>query len=96
MTIDYFSMGHPLSRLRSHYAWRAREHMLQRFLHVFQPGPHTRVLDLGVTPDIVCLAKALGDSAMARVRDPARRPRDRWGHLYREHRGVATRPAVRW
>lgn len=52
MTIDYFSLGHPLARLRSHYAWRARERMLQRFLSLYQPGPDTRVLDLGVTPDL--------------------------------------------
>lgn len=51
MAIDYFSLGHPLTRLRSHYAWRARERMLQRFLALFAPGPYTRVLDLGVTPD---------------------------------------------
>jgi SAM-dependent methyltransferase len=52
VTVDYFSLGHPLARLRSHYAWRARERMLQRFLTVFRPGPQTRVLDLGVTPDL--------------------------------------------
>ncbi len=52
MAIDYFSLGHPLARLRSHYAWRARERMLQRFLALYQPGPDTRVLDLGVTPDL--------------------------------------------
>lgn len=52
MAIDYFSLGHPLARVRSHYAWRARERMLQRFLALFQPGPQTRVLDLGVTPDL--------------------------------------------
>ena len=50
--IDYFSMGHPLSRLRSHFAWRARERMLQRFLTTLQAEAHSRVLDLGVTPDI--------------------------------------------
>lgn len=52
MAIDYFSLGHPLASLRSHYAWRARERMLQRFLALYQPGPTTRVLDLGVTPDL--------------------------------------------
>ncbi len=49
--IDYFSLGHPLSRLRSRYAQRARERMLRLFLATFQPTPETRVLDLGVTPD---------------------------------------------
>lgn len=52
MAIDYFSLGHPLASLNSHYAWRARERMLQRFLTLYQPGPTTRVLDLGVTPDL--------------------------------------------
>ena len=52
MAIDYFSLGHPLSRLRSHFAWRARERMLRRFLSLYQPGPDTKVLDLGVTPDL--------------------------------------------
>lgn len=49
--IDYFSLGHPLSRLRSHYAWRARERMLQRFIQVFQPTASSKILDVGVTPD---------------------------------------------
>jgi SAM-dependent methyltransferase len=52
MAVDYFSLGHPLASLRSHYAWRARERMLQRFLKLYQPGPDTKVLDLGVTPDL--------------------------------------------
>ncbi|TBO31249.1 methyltransferase domain-containing protein [Aquabacterium lacunae] len=49
--IDYFSKGHPLTRLRSHHAWKARQAMLDKFLDVFQPTARTRVLDLGVTPD---------------------------------------------
>jgi hypothetical protein len=52
VAIDYFSLGHPLASVRSYYAWRAREHMLQRFLALFQPTAQTRVLDLGVTPDL--------------------------------------------
>ena len=52
MTIDYFSLGHPLSRLRSHYALRARQRMFERFMAFAQPGPTSRVLDLGVTPDV--------------------------------------------
>lgn len=51
MTIDYFSYGHPLTRLRSHFALRARQRMFERFMHFAQPGPASRVLDLGVTPD---------------------------------------------
>lgn len=50
--IDYFSLGHPLAGLRSHYAWRAREQMFQRFMHTLNPTEQTSVLDLGVTPDL--------------------------------------------
>ncbi len=50
--IDYFSLGHPLAGLRSHYAWRAREQMFQRFMHTLGPTEQTSVLDLGVTPDV--------------------------------------------
>jgi SAM-dependent methyltransferase len=49
--IDYFSLGHPLSRLRSHYALKARRRMFDLFMNAFQPSPADRVLDLGVTPD---------------------------------------------
>jgi SAM-dependent methyltransferase len=49
--IDYFSKGHPLARLRSRYAWRAREAMLERFMSKLQPTRDSQVLDLGVTPD---------------------------------------------
>ena len=49
--IDYFSLGHPLSGLRSHYALKARRRMFDIFVEVFQPTAQTRVLDLGVTPD---------------------------------------------
>lgn len=52
MTIDYFSLGHPLSRLRSHYAIRARQRMFETFMAFASPGPQSRVLDLGVTPDL--------------------------------------------
>jgi SAM-dependent methyltransferase len=51
MAIDYFSLGHPLSRLRSHFAIRARQRMFETFMAFAQPGPRSRVLDLGVTPD---------------------------------------------
>lgn len=52
MTIDYFSLGHPLVRLRSRFAVRARAHMLDLFLDVMRPTPATSVLDLGATPDV--------------------------------------------
>lgn len=51
MTIDYFSLGHPLVRVRSRYALRARQRMFERFMAFAQPGPDSAVLDLGVTPD---------------------------------------------
>lgn len=50
--IDYFSLGHPLANLRSYFAWRAREVMLERFMMAFQIGPDSKVLDIGVTPDM--------------------------------------------
>jgi SAM-dependent methyltransferase len=49
--IDYFSLGHPLSGLRSHYAIKARKRMFGLFMEAFHPSAETRVLDLGVTPD---------------------------------------------
>lgn len=51
-TIDYFSYGHPLTRLRSHFAIRARERMFRIFMAHAKLNPGSRVLDLGVTPDI--------------------------------------------
>lgn len=52
MTIDYFSYGHPLARLRSHFAIRARERMFRSFMEFAQITPASKVLDLGVTPDV--------------------------------------------
>ena len=49
--IDYFSLGHPLAGLRSHYALKARRRMFDIFIEAFRPTAQTRVLDLGVTPD---------------------------------------------
>lgn len=51
MTIDYFSLGHPLATLRSHYALRARRNMFDQFMAFARPTCDNRVLDLGVTPD---------------------------------------------
>lgn len=50
-TLDYFSLGHPLSRLRTHYAVRARRRMFDLFMELLRPSPNDKVLDLGVTPD---------------------------------------------
>lgn len=51
MALDYFSLGHPLARLRSRYALRARKRMLDCFIEALGPLPTENVLDLGVTPD---------------------------------------------
>jgi len=50
-TLDYFSLGHPLTRFRSHFAVRARTRMFELFVQFLQPTSSDRVLDLGVTPD---------------------------------------------
>ncbi len=49
--IDYFSLGHPLAAVRSHFALKARRKMFELFMSAFKPGDEVRVLDLGVTPD---------------------------------------------
>lgn len=51
MTIDYFSLGHPLSSFRSRFAQKARRQMFDLFMSVMQPAPSSLILDLGVTPD---------------------------------------------
>jgi SAM-dependent methyltransferase len=49
--IDYFSFGHPLTGIRSHFALRARIKMYNLFMHVMRPSRTTSIIDLGVTPD---------------------------------------------
>ena len=49
--IDYFSLGHPLAAVRSHYGFRARRRMFELFMRQFSPTARAKVLDLGVTPD---------------------------------------------
>lgn len=51
MALDYFSLGHPLAKLRSHYALAARKKMFDLFMDQIQPGSEDSVLDLGATPD---------------------------------------------
>ena len=51
MSLDYFSLGHPLARVRSHFALRARRRMIAMFHQALAPRPQDKVLDLGVTPD---------------------------------------------
>src|SRR5438034_10316892 len=49
--IDYFSLGHPLAAIRSHYGFKARRRMFELFMRRFSPTAGDKVLDLGVTPD---------------------------------------------
>jgi SAM-dependent methyltransferase len=51
VTIDYFSLGHPLAGVRSYFALRARRRMFDLFMSAMQPSASCSVLDLGVTPD---------------------------------------------
>lgn len=51
VALDYFSLGHPLSFIRSYFAMRARKRMFELFMGWAQPAPNDAVLDLGVTPD---------------------------------------------
>ena len=50
-SLDYFSLGHPLVAVRSHFGMRARRRMFELFMKEFTPTPQSKVLDLGVTPD---------------------------------------------
>lgn len=50
--LDYYSFGHPLSRVRSYFALRARQRMFNAFMHAAVPSARDLVLDLGVTPDV--------------------------------------------
>lgn len=50
-SIDYFSKQHPLRRTATKISLRAREKMFARFAEVVPFDEHTRVVDIGVTPD---------------------------------------------
>lgn len=49
--LDYFSLGHPLTKLRTYFSGRARGHMFSTFMRMVNPAPDDKILDLGVTPD---------------------------------------------
>ncbi len=51
MVIDYFSLGHPFSGIRTFFANRARKSIFQLFMNVMKPTSSSLILDLGVTPD---------------------------------------------
>lgn len=50
-SIDYFSLGHPLTGFRSYFALKAREKMFNMFMKRMNPTPFLSVIDIGVTPD---------------------------------------------
>ena len=50
--IDYFNRGHALHGIKVAVALRARRRMFERVLDLAKPGRESRVLDVGVTPDL--------------------------------------------
>lgn len=52
MAIDYFNRRHPLHELKVRAALRARRRMFERVLTLSRPGPESRILDVGTTPDL--------------------------------------------
>jgi SAM-dependent methyltransferase len=50
-TLDYFSLGHPLAKIRSRFSWNARCTMFDMFMAHFAPDRAHSILDIGVTPD---------------------------------------------
>ena len=50
--IDAFTRGHLLHRIKEPVTWRARVRMFGRFVELVRPGAQTRILDVGVTPDL--------------------------------------------
>lgn len=49
--LDYFTYGHPLAKLRSHFSWNARRAMFELFMAKLSPVSSLSILDIGVTPD---------------------------------------------
>jgi len=49
--VDYFSIKHPLRRLATAVAYRARLKMYQLFVTLMSPKSDDKILDVGVTPD---------------------------------------------
>lgn len=50
-TIDYFSLAHPLRQLASKISLHVRRKIFASFMETFRPTAHSRILDVGVTPD---------------------------------------------
>lgn len=51
MTIDYFSINHPLRMLASKISFHVRLKIFSSFMEIMKPDLHTWILDIGVTPD---------------------------------------------
>lgn len=51
MTIDYFSINHPLRMLASRISFHVRRKIFSSFMEVMKPDRLTKILDIGVTPD---------------------------------------------
>lgn len=51
MTIDYFSINHPLRMTASRISFYVRLKIFSSFMNVMKPDIHTSILDIGVTPD---------------------------------------------
>lgn len=52
MAIDYFNPTHPLHGIKVRAALRTRRRIFERVMKLAHPGPETRVLDVGTTPDL--------------------------------------------
>lgn len=51
MTIEYFSIGHPFTGIRSYFAYKVRQRLFYLFMRAMQPTPTSTILDLGVTQE---------------------------------------------
>jgi SAM-dependent methyltransferase len=51
MTIDYFSLNHPLRMLASRISFHVRLKIFSSFMEIMKPDLHALILDIGVTPD---------------------------------------------
>lgn len=49
--IDYFAYKNPLTKLRTHFALKARKKMYEKFISACKPEKDDEILDIGATPD---------------------------------------------
>jgi len=52
LAVDYFNRNHPLHAVKERVALSARRKIYERVIGLARPGPDTKVLDVGVTPDL--------------------------------------------